>query len=505
MVQAGPRALPGDDDSPDVDRGDIEKTSDDVDGGPSERTVDLVAGSEDAQVTAEIPKQSNEIKNPAELKMSKLLSDSFDAGSTSTVGGEPKSIIRSIDPTRISGSSYNTTSDRRSVRRGVLALLGLLIAGSAFLAFRSQAESETDSALVDEQSIVANFDPEIPEPPAQPDDDRSITGVANEDGTSDESDRSLGSSSTTEPSQDDSSTLRVGDAAEPVGGQSTGPRDSSVEGLTDSTEKPLPTTSKSGSDEPLTTIPDSSVGSQPATTRKSSVTTRQVTARPTTSQATTTRQASTTRRTTTTRQPTTTRRPTTTRVSTTRAPTTTRATTTTRAPTTTRPPTTRPPSTIGGFQELDNNGFEQHNVPAGERRLGTYIGWWSDTGVVEVWGSGYDGVDAVDGRHLIELNSVRRDSIYQRVNTTPGATYRWSFYHRGRDGQDSIQILLDGRSIATRSSGLTWTRHTGEFVLLPGQTSIEFGLRAVDEGSRGNLVDLIELVKEIESNRKTVI
>ena len=83
-----------------------------------------------------------------------------------------------------------------------------------------------------------------------------------------------------------------------------------------------------------------------------------------------------------------------------------------------------------------------------------FPGWvTSDSlGQFELWPSGLspsgDTMSFVaapgNGGWFIELNANDGPGsyVYQDLTTIPGALYQWSFYHRGRNGQDTAMILL---------------------------------------------------------------
>ena len=217
--------------------------------------------------------------------------------------------------------------------------------------------------------------------------------------------------------------------------------------------------------------------------------------------ATTTAPTTTAPTTTTTTLTTTTRAPTTT---TTRAPTTTttaRTTTTTRAPTTTTTVTT---TTIAPVS-LVNGGFDANRIP----RNGVSVlssnqvsGWTSSSRNHELWPSGQNGVRSVNGPNFVELNVAAPTTIHQDFATTPGSTIRWSFSHRGRNGQDIMEVFIGppgGRLTAVTtasSSHLNWSRYTGTFRIPAGQQQTRIAFRAASGGGAGNFLDAVSVSVE---------
>lgn len=47
-----------------------------------------------------------------------------------------------------------------------------------------------------------------------------------------------------------------------------------------------------------------------------------------------------------------------------------------------------------------------------------------------------------EGNQFVELNADQESSLYQVVNTDPGKMYRWSLSHRGREGLDTMALII---------------------------------------------------------------
>ncbi len=47
-----------------------------------------------------------------------------------------------------------------------------------------------------------------------------------------------------------------------------------------------------------------------------------------------------------------------------------------------------------------------------------------------------------EGNQFVELNADEESSLYQIVNTEPGKMYRWSLSHRGRQGLDTMALII---------------------------------------------------------------
>lgn len=122
---------------------------------------------------------------------------------------------------------------------------------------------------------------------------------------------------------------------------------------------------------------------------------------------------------------------------------------------------------------LANPGFDDAEVPVESALKGFYqaqaanasspfanIGWCSTASdyVVEI-GTLKGGQDAYklgvkfdmvmynaplvrDGKQFAELNADQESSLYQIVTTDPGKMYKWSLSHRGRDGLDTMALVI---------------------------------------------------------------
>lgn len=122
---------------------------------------------------------------------------------------------------------------------------------------------------------------------------------------------------------------------------------------------------------------------------------------------------------------------------------------------------------------LKNPGFDDSEVPA-ETAIKGYslakaanfsspfanIGWCSTASdyVVEIgtlkggkdaYGLGvgfetvtYNAPSIRDGEQFAELNADQESSLYQIVDTDPGKMYKWSLSHRGRDGLDTMALVI---------------------------------------------------------------
>ncbi|MEL6983608.1 MAG: hypothetical protein AAFO29_14370 [Actinomycetota bacterium] len=347
------------------------------------------------------------------------------------------------------------TPSPRPRRQRVFGLIiaGLMIA-SLVLAYANRNTSGADDAAA---SIQAGSTDE-------PEDDTDGASDEEPDGGEEQEDTELlsdgGPSTSSEPGPND---VDEADDPDDEGSQAT---------FTTRTTERTPTTATTGSSSTarVTTTRPSTSG--PTTTVRTTTTTRGSTA------------SSTTARPSTTVRPTTTAAPTTARPTTT----TTRPTTTTTRPTTT---TTQPPPPVA----LSNGGFDRSNVAAGAFQILSSIpGWTSSTGEFEIWGTGHNSVNAAAGSHLLELNANGPATLHQDFATTPGTTIRWQFSHRGRDGAETVELMIGapgGRltSVQTAATGRSWKRYQGTYTVPAGQTVTRLAIASRTPGRSGNLVD----------------
>lgn len=137
--------------------------------------------------------------------------------------------------------------------------------------------------------------------------------------------------------------------------------------------------------------------------------------------------------------------------------------------------------------------YNQIDVP-GWRTLGP-------TGAIELWQSVTSGVPAYEGQQFNEVQGHSLHSIYQDVASVPGSTIRWQFAHRGREGNDTIEVRM-GSATSTLAQGqftsgtTSWRIYSGTYVVPANQTTTRFELKPISSvggDSVGNLVDAASL------------
>ena len=174
----------------------------------------------------------------------------------------------------------------------------------------------------------------------------------------------------------------------------------------------------------------------------------------------------------------------------------------------------------GSSDSLGNGGFQSPPVADDSIHFFTpdEIPPWQTTdsnNQIEVWGTNFNGVPAGEGNAFAELNANSAGTLYQDVVSTPGATMTWTLLHRGREGDDSMQVLIGDANTADVngatgwdfiSADLTdgnsaWGTHTDDYVVPAGQTCTRFAFRATNTASGdpsvGNFIDGIAFTVSI--------
>jgi hypothetical protein len=173
-----------------------------------------------------------------------------------------------------------------------------------------------------------------------------------------------------------------------------------------------------------------------------------------------------------------------------------------------------------GSDSLGNGGFETPGTAPDSFVLlpEVDVAPWRTTdvaGQIEIWGDTFLGVPAFEGGSFAELNANSAGTLYQDVVSTPGSTMTWTLRHRGREGDDTMRVLIGDADTADVNSDTgwdvtsadlvdgtaAWGEHTGDYVVPDGQTCTRFAFRAVastgGDASFGNLIDAIAFVVTI--------
>lgn len=159
---------------------------------------------------------------------------------------------------------------------------------------------------------------------------------------------------------------------------------------------------------------------------------------------------------------------------------------------------------------LVNGSFESFQIaPNTWKQVGhrNIAGWSSLNGQpIELWGNGFNGVNAVDGAVFVELDArdAKADAIYQDIQTENGSVYELSFYLRSRSNQfdstsESVRVIWDGASVVKTThhaeAAKTWTKIVVSVTGSGGMDRLTLREMTTDGGNdgRGVLLDNIEL------------
>ena len=128
---------------------------------------------------------------------------------------------------------------------------------------------------------------------------------------------------------------------------------------------------------------------------------------------------------------------------------------------------------------------------------------WSTTasdGFFELWKSGRRGIPSITGAQFAELNANVPGTVFQSIDTSgvQGQTISYAFWHRGRNGVDTMKIEIGPtggvpnfvRQVSTGNTA--WVEYTGTYFVPIGQTSTRFGygaVSAVGGATLGNFLD----------------
>ena len=157
-----------------------------------------------------------------------------------------------------------------------------------------------------------------------------------------------------------------------------------------------------------------------------------------------------------------------------------------------------------GENLLENADFEAPSVSECQSTeychfpAGSVSGWQttSQSQVIEIWADYHRGVDAPEGGQFVELNATTRDTLFQDVDSTPGALMYWSLLHRGRLGRERMELRI-GPPLATLSQELLsttaegWRVYNGLYRVGADESTTRFELVSLSGVTEGNLVDAV--------------
>jgi len=129
-------------------------------------------------------------------------------------------------------------------------------------------------------------------------------------------------------------------------------------------------------------------------------------------------------------------------------------------------------------------------------------GWGSGDNNIEIWNSGFNGVDAADGKQFAELNAHPETGIaftlFQDIVTTIGESYNLSFAYRARNGQESFNVsAADLDTQIQNTSTSEWTIYSGMFTAQEELTRLMFTSVDPETETLGNFIDNVSVVAKV--------
>ncbi|WP_251358999.1 hypothetical protein [Kangiella sp. TOML190] len=145
-------------------------------------------------------------------------------------------------------------------------------------------------------------------------------------------------------------------------------------------------------------------------------------------------------------------------------------------------------------RKLINGSFEEPEVTlAAQWQLfnETIVPGWDTTaagGSVELW-EGLLGISAPDGDQITELNSTSRATMSQNFCLADGETLSWSFWHRGRSGNERMRLDFGSQTATDVTTGTSFQQYSGSITIV-GSGNKNVSLVSISPNSSlGNLVD----------------
>jgi hypothetical protein len=159
-------------------------------------------------------------------------------------------------------------------------------------------------------------------------------------------------------------------------------------------------------------------------------------------------------------------------------------------------------STQSAQAQIINGGFEQPFVSSSWTLVHeNNVPGWDTTATdnqIEIQTCSLFHCGALGTRQYAELNANQVSTLYQDVTTTAGETFFWRFFHRGRQGVDTMRLsIIDLASNATLFSqnystgNQAWLQYQGTTVATGANTRWQFQSVSAAGGNPaiGNFLD----------------
>ena len=128
---------------------------------------------------------------------------------------------------------------------------------------------------------------------------------------------------------------------------------------------------------------------------------------------------------------------------------------------------------------------------------------WSTTATdsqIEVWGDEFLGINAYSGNQFIELNANVKATLFQNFKINSGALTEISFAHRGRSGDEIMEVEIGPvggpyESLGQFTDGQSWGFYQIAYTF-PNTTAVDYSIRfksILPDSSMGNLLDNISV------------
>jgi hypothetical protein len=165
--------------------------------------------------------------------------------------------------------------------------------------------------------------------------------------------------------------------------------------------------------------------------------------------------------------------------------------------------------------DVQNGGFEDYSVAQNDFdffRSGLW-GWETNapSGKIEIWGSGFLGIESREGIRFSELNTY---SLYQDISGVGnGQLWNLEFSHRARVGTDIVNVnvkdLLTGSNLLSRSYSTamgSWRDYSESLVGTGNPLRLSFTpFPTWGSNSGGNYIDSVRFQSIVPSPASVVI